>query len=287
MDVRERFTLWVREYLSDALTVLATLVLAVASIGASYQWGLWIVGSLLLTGVVCAASGILYDRKKHRPTLAALSGENARLTTEVGDLKSRIQSGNLDLLKVVEVVLRDLSDSTGLNKPDTRLSAYRHDQDQFILVGRVSERPEYASVGRRSYPDTQGFISQVWRGTTDKPKITLPSDPEDWKETQIKTYGLSPEEVAGLRMRTLAMCGSRLQRDRHDVAYGVLCIESDRPQATLTATTKAKVEETPQFRLLIDILSLSVTTINSDEARQGLLYARPSRRAIPGEDASV
>ena len=277
MGAQKRFSLWVREYLSDTLTVLGTLVLAVTGIGASYQWGWVLVGILLLVGAVCTASGIVYDRKKHRPTLAALSREKERLTTEVADLKSRVQSGNFDLLKVVEVVLRDLSDSTGLNKPDTRLSVYRHDNDQFILVGRVSEKPEYASVGRRSYPDTQGFISQVWRGTVDKPKITLPSDPEAWKETQIETYGLSPEEVDGLRMRTLAMCGSRLQRDRHDVAYGVLCIESDRPQATLTASTKAQVEGTPQFRLLTDILSLAVTSINRDEAHMGLLNASASR----------
>ena len=105
-----------------------------------------------------------------------------------------------NLVDVVNVLLRDLANDIGIYKGDTRLSVYRHSGDKFYLVGRVSPNEDYAAVGPTWYPDTQGFIGQVWRAADDKTNVTFPGDRQDWIDTQVESYGFTDAEAAGLKI---------------------------------------------------------------------------------------
>ncbi|OPX12971.1 hypothetical protein B1790_01965 [Mycobacterium sp. AT1] len=168
-----------------------------------------------------------------------------------------------------------MAKSLDIYRTDTRLSVYRHGNGCFYLVGRVSPNEEYAKVGRESYPDTQGFIGRLWQGANTPTTVRLPEGRDEWIETQVDTYGFAADEARQLRMQTRAMTGAKLQHDAHSEAFGVLCIESDRKQTTVRATTIEQVKARPEFQSLTAILHISVASVTEAEARQGLLQARP------------
>jgi hypothetical protein len=270
----QRCCLWLREYGSDLLTALSVGVLWMAGIGASWLWNRTVVLFILFLGLALAVGSIVYERTKHRPTLAQLTIEKAQLTQQVEDLSDRVVAHTVRLIDVVNILLRDLATSSGIYVSDTRLSVYRHKENSFYLVGRVSPNVEYARVGRESYPDTQGFIGRIWRGAGTSTFVTMPANRDDWESTQVESYGFSAADAHDLRMQTRAMTGVKLQLHNHGEAFGVLCIECDRQRSTLRAATIESVVQAPEFRSLTSILHFSVMGMTEEEARRGLTQGR-------------
>lgn len=261
----------VDEYFPDALTAISAGFFCFASIAPSYQRSTTFVGVLVLGGIVCAGGSIVYNRRRHRPTLLQLSEENAGLKTEVSKCKQQIDSRAANLVDVVNVLLRDLANDVGIYKGDTRLSVYRHSDAAFYLVGRVSPNEVYAAVGRISYPDTQGFIGQVWRAADDKTTVNFPPDRQDWLDTQVESFGFTRDDAASLKMHTVVMTATKLRRDEHNEAFGVLCIESDKKRSTIKAGTINEVRESLHFKTLTSILDISLTGLTHEEVKRGFL----------------
>jgi hypothetical protein len=268
--IPERVRLWFVEYLGDSLTAVGTAVFCVASIGPSYKWRGAVVIALVTVGVLCVVGAIVYNRRGHRPTLLKLDSENRRLTDEIEQYEQQINRRAENLINVVNVLLRELAYHVGIYRGDTRLSVYRHSDDRFYLVGRVSPNEVYVGVGRTSYPDTQGFIGQVWGAADDKKtNVTFPADRQDWIDTQVESYGYSRSEAEALTMRTLVMTATKLTRDMHGVAFGVLCIECDRKRGTVKAATISAVRGSPHFKTLTSILDISLIGLSHDEIKRG------------------
>ncbi|WP_204081166.1 hypothetical protein [Mycobacterium riyadhense] len=200
-----------------------------------------------------------------------LDTENKGLKAEVAECKQQIDNRAANLVDVVKVLLRDLANDIGIYKGDTRLSVYRHSDDKFYLVGRVSPNEVYAAVGRISYPDTQGFIGQVWRAADDKTTINFPADRQDWIDTQVESYGFGRTDAEALKMHTVVMTATKLRRDLHGDAFGVLCIECDKKRSTIKAGTINKVRESLHFQTLTSILDISLTGLTHEEVKRGFL----------------
>lgn len=269
-EIAKRVWLFFQEYLGDALIFVSTASLCFAGIGPSY-WSRTVVFVLVGVGVASAGGSILYSRRGHRPTLTKLDTENARLKREVAQCWQQIDDRTANLIDVVNVLLRDLANAVGIYKGDTRLSVYRHSGDKFYLVGRASPNVDYAAVGRTSYPDTQGFIGQVWRAADDKTNVTLPADRQDWIDTQVTSYGFTREEAEALKMQTAMMTATKLRRDLHGEAFGVLCIESVKPRTTVKAGTLKDVQQSQHFKTLTSILDISLTGLTHEEVKRGFL----------------
>ncbi|QEN15932.1 hypothetical protein ACRDU6_27460 [Mycolicibacterium sp. ELW1] len=267
----ERFRLRVDEYLPDALTAVSAGVFSVASIGPAYDWSGKVIVALVIAGVLCAGGAIIYNRRRHRPTLLKLTSENKSLKGEVAQCKQQIDDRATNLVNVVNILLRDLANDIGIYKGDTRLSVYRHSEGEFYLVGRVSPNETYAAVGRISYPDTQGFIGQVWRAADDKTTVSFPAGRQDWIDTQVKSFGFSQAEADALIMHTVVMTATKLRRDLHGDAFGVLCIECDRKRSTIQAGTINAVKESLHFQTLTSILDISLTGLTHEEVKRGFL----------------
>lgn len=267
----ERVRLWFNEYLADSLTVASAVAFVCAGAGPSYGWSGKAVFALLAAGVACAVASVFYNRRGHRPTVLKLDSENGQLKAEVAQCNRQIDTRATNLVDVVNVLLRDLANDLGIYKGDTRLSVYKHSDDKFYLVGRVSPNEVYAAVGRTSYPDTQGFIGQVWRAADDKTIVHFPADPLAWVDTQVESYGFTREAAQALKMRTVAMTAAKLRRDLHGEAFGVLCIECDRKRATVKASTINEVQESGYFKTLTSILDISLTGLTHAEVKRGFL----------------
>jgi hypothetical protein len=54
-------------------------------------------------------------------------------------------------------------------------------------------------------------------------------------------------------------------------AFGVLCIESDKPRTTVKAGTLREVQLSPHFETLTSILEISLTGLTHDEVKRGFL----------------
>lgn len=262
------------EYLSDILTASSAALLAFAGVAASWSWKHRTVESLWWAGVILAVASIVYSRAWHRPTLNRLNKDNEELSEQVKHLTARVTDHTVSLIDVVNILLRELAMSVDIYKRDTRLSVYRHKDDSFYLVGRVSPNREYGNVGRVSYPDTQGFIGKLWRGEDVPPTLRFPDAREDWIATLVEGYGFTEEEASALRMKTLAMTGVKLQQDDHGPAFGVLCIECDRKRTTVTGGTIGSVTQAPEFKTLTAVLHFAVIGMTDTEARRGLTQGR-------------
>ncbi|WP_131810103.1 hypothetical protein [Mycolicibacterium mucogenicum] len=282
---RERAHLFFAEYLADSLTAVSAVPFCVASIGPSYKWNGLVVFVLIALGLLLAGGAIVYNRRRHRPTLLTLTNENALLTDELARCEEQIDNRATNLINVVNVLLRDLANDLGIYRGDTRLSVYRHNEDKFYLVGRVSPNEIYAAVGRTSYPDLQGFIGQVWRAADDKTNVTFPIDRQDWVETQVQSYGLSRSEAEALKMHTVFMTATKLRRDVHDDAFGVLCIECDRKRGSVKAGTLNEVRNSPQFKTLTSILDISLTGLSHDEVKRGFLDKASNSGSLPTQQS--
>ncbi|OBG61159.1 hypothetical protein A5680_05730 [Mycobacterium sp. E2989] len=266
--------MWLRECTSDVLTALSAGVLGMAGIGASWLWVRPIVLTLLLVGLAIAVASIAYERTRHRPTLTQLTIQNTHLIRQVEDLSNRVTAHTVRLIDIVNILLRELATSVNIYSNDTRLSVYRHRDNSLYLVGRVSPNVDYARVGRDSYPDTQGFIGRLWRGVGTPTVVTMPASRADWEETQVRSYGFTDVDARGLRMQTRAMTGIKLQLHDHGEAFGVLCIECDRPRSTVRAGTINSVVEATEFKTLTSILHFAVMGMTEAEAREGLTQGR-------------
>ncbi|MGV0739920.1 hypothetical protein ABQF35_26765 [Mycobacterium syngnathidarum] len=271
LKLPHRVRLRVDEYLPDVLTGLSAGAFCGASIGPSYHWSGKAVIALVATGILCAAGSIIYNRRRHRPTLHALTSENTTLKNKVTYCEAQIDDRVANLVDVVKVLLRDLASDLDIYKGDTRLSVYRHSGSQFYLVGRVSPNESYAAIGRKAYPDTQGFIGEVWRQADDKTYVSFPTDRQDWLDTQVESFGFSLEEAEALKMQTVAMMATKLRRDTHGEAFGVLCVECDKKRATVKAATIDAVRQSSHFQTLTSVLDISLAGLTHEEVKRGFL----------------
>lgn len=250
---------------------MSAISLSLAGIAPYFHWTGTVIVVLLGLGVIFAIGSIVLNHTVHRPSFLAMDRENKRLVVKLSESEQQNDNRVGNLVDVVNVLLRDVATDVDIYKGDTRLSVYRHSGDKFYLVGRVSPNEGYAVVGRTSYPDTQGFIGQVWRAADDKTTVTFPVERENWLDTQVESYGFERSEADALKMHTVVMTATKLRRDRHGEAFGVLCIECDKKRATIKAETINQVKKSQRFESLTSILDISLTGLTHEEVRRGFL----------------
>lgn len=107
-------------------------------------------------------------------------------------------------------VLREttLSLAQELDRWDTanRLSLYCHSATtkEFIRLGRVSNNPDLEGIGRSTYPDNEGIISQVWQHGHAF-AAAMPKTRRRWEQHQVSQFGLSKETATNLTMHAVWM----------------------------------------------------------------------------------
>ena len=113
--------------------------------------GIW-----LLISIVVFAIGSIWS--------AIQNTKLASARRKVAALEDALSKAQNEYLQMVSLTLMSLADQLNLQCEGTeRLSAYKHDGAQFVIVGRYSVNAVFNAMGRRTYPDNQGVIGQAWR----------------------------------------------------------------------------------------------------------------------------
>lgn len=95
----------------------------------------------------------------------------------------------------------------------------------FVPLARSSHNPQLERMGRKSYPDDEGFIRQVWENGADTWKSV--SKTEKGRKTEfVNKFKMPMSTVEKLTMIPCSMAGIRLD-DTDGEKLGLLILESD------------------------------------------------------------
>lgn len=111
----------------------------------------------------------------------------------------------------------------------------------------------------------------MWHRPDERSYVAFPKDRDDWLDTQVKSFEFTKDEAGRLKMQTTAMMATKLRRDTHGDAFGVLCIECDRRQSTVKAASIDAVRKSPYFQTLTSVLSISLADLTHEEVKRGFL----------------
>lgn len=111
-----------------------------------------------------------------------------------------------------------------------RVSLYAHVDaqiNQFILVGRFSEHPEYRKPNRQRFPADQGCIGRAWLQGGDF-TLQLEANPSEAPEVYVREVsekcGISEPEAIAVRMKSRFYYARAISHDR--IRVGVVVYES-------------------------------------------------------------
>jgi hypothetical protein len=181
-------------------------------------WLTVVAGLLLLVGAF-RSMHVQNQREERGADIEALQ---LRIETLEGEDANRRAA----FLETAELVLRGLAESAGAYAHHVRVSGYVHNGGGFFVqFARISKNPAFWPKGKGLYPDDEGILGAAWqRGKDACVDIDLAASPSI-HETR---FGMSPETVAGLRMKPRSMIALRVEdaatkSDRH---VGVIVFES-------------------------------------------------------------
>lgn len=194
--------------------------------------------------------------------LAFLSGKiELGNRNDIGKLKAKLdvaegreQATREALSDSIRQIGQNLSKELGLWSPDVRMTVYVHnDIDKtFIPLARVSSNPEFAQKHRDSYPDTQGFLAEVWR----KGKFSLYGKQEQTIHRMSLEQGYSEDEYAELQLIPRSLFGLHLLQGLDPI--GLIFWESPEPYRITADNSKLdKVETLETLQDLTSVLCAS------------------------------
>lgn len=105
------------------------------------------------------------DVKKIIEKANLIEQNSLTLEKEKNKLLKRIESIENDYYRLCSNIIRNSFARSFFEFTDNngRISIYKHENDQFILLGRYSNNPNYNDKGRGSYSSQEGFISLGWK----------------------------------------------------------------------------------------------------------------------------
>jgi hypothetical protein len=241
--------------------VLITVGSVLLALG-SLTWRLLLVGGVVtLLGLVVQ---IAYD-KTEKVSARRLAELEALLSSTRAKEESLVEG----LLSVLEAAARELMDelksNCGVDFTKSRLSIYRHADDHFYMLTRVSESESLGRKGRSRYPDDQGFISFAWNG---KPEgltdVGLDENQDDWKDTCVNDYGMDRESVDGLTMQSRSFLGKHIQTiELNPKRIGLIVIESLAPRG-VNSVTLQKLNNSSVYRNTSALIAATVNCLNEE-----------------------
>jgi len=244
--------LWVRDYLGNVLAAVGAIVLAFASF-LSAPFNLW-VG---IVGGVVTLMGVVVGSKK--------VSEYRRLESQSSQSVNRVEVRSHGLVSILESALCALMEELSpIDFSKSRISLYRHKDDKFFMLVRVSKSQELEKVGREYYPDSEGIIGVTW----DKGwgSVTgLPEDRQEWNDECVRDWNMGQDNVVSLNMQSRSLAGVRLDEEsmgRHPI--GVLIIESLNPRG-VSSKINDMLEESASYPSLRLILVQAIKCLDEED----------------------
>ena len=224
------------------LNVGSTILMGIAGLTANNPHVAWtlLAVSAVMVGVATWATGRNYDEvQRFKDEANTRVEETDSLKDTIESLKKIIDDSQNGDCKATKIALdrmlntfakRILINVDAKNNSHIRVTLYgckpsaggRH---VFVPLARSSHNPQLERMGRKSYPDDEGFIRQVWENGADTWKSV--SKTEKGRKTEfVNKFKMPMSTVEKLTMIPCSMAGIRLD-DTDGEKLGLLILESD------------------------------------------------------------
>lgn len=216
---------WLGRWVGVLLTVAVVLLSAVSGVvegdvtvlGIEFAWSTL---ALMALGPLALVAAVVTARQTRR--FLALESRSR-------ELDARVDTADAAVLRLLRSELERLEAMAG-HYSSQRVSLYRREEDQLVLIARRSRRPTYdESLGRFCIPLDQGCVGRAWaEGSAYEPG--LPSaGPETGPPTKKwvarqERWGVPRAEAAALTMRSQTYTAFRIET--REERLGVLVFES-------------------------------------------------------------
>lgn len=191
----------------------------------------WVDWSVIIGFLAWAIFSIISDDEKRRikQELEELNDVSEKLNEEE---EYHFETKRMCKVSVEELFNQFLnllvSRELNFNASD-RISVYYHSRkhDEFRIIARYSEHPEYNRTNRFRFPTMQGCIYQAWVGPIGYHfNGSLPNDQEEYLEVLLEDYTMEVEIVRELRMRS-RFYFARVIKNKAAERIGVVVVESE------------------------------------------------------------
>lgn len=156
----------------------------------------------------------------------------SHLRAKVAQLKSIIQNLEGDYFEHCSSQLQLMGDRIDLRGSD-RLSLYKYENEQFIMIGRYAQRPEFRATGRGIYPADIGIIGHAWRSPHGFAHVHDLPDPafdlDAYCSENQERFGMPLEITRDLVMKSRTISAHVLHHRMLQDRRAVIVIESLEP----------------------------------------------------------
>ena len=239
------FSKYTAQHLSEILTLVGGIGLTISSIQAnsiekffgettwkdSTTYIMCVSALISLIGIIVS----IYRRSKQN-TIENILNENKKLRKGINELKN-------EYYKLCSDEIKFMFDSF-LCDSESRVSIYKHLNNEFILLGRFSKNSEYNYFNNKIYPDNVGFISLGWEnGVLDDQNAPL------WKKNKasyiayMKNHSrLDKETLTDLKMKSCSFFIYALRDNSSNNPKGIIVFERITPNSINSDNIKVTLE---------------------------------------------
>ncbi len=182
-----------------------------------------------------------------------------QLERENHALRRALRDQGRDYLEHCSKRLSFIAAQLGFRGSD-RVSLYRFDGDNFVMIGRYSEQPELRVPGRAIYPTGQGVIGMAWRSPQGRSFVDNLPDPaanlDAYKEENRRLFNLPPDVVTGMVMKSRTV-GAYVLKDLSGLGRAAVLVFESLEAGRFADDDLREVVTGPHGRdlsLLIDIM---------------------------------
>lgn len=214
-------------------------------------------GVLVSLGAIATAGAAILSTKRQKDFLQ-LKEQWAQ------DRKASIEHAEA-IRKDLEILVRQIAQENDWWNSDCRVTVYGHESNQFLPLVRRSYNPHLSQPGRRSYPENQGYLAEIWQKGFFSFTYPLPSSKEAKLERMVKInlerFGIPEQVTRGLRMLPTSIIGLRIDA-QDDKPLGVVLIESKDSDLDKQAD-RDRLKESLSIQLLTTFIHSSISQLNS------------------------
>jgi len=179
----------------------------------------WLIGIGIILALVSIVMTFL--EKENLKTYETVSKELTFMTTKFENVKN-------EYFKLCSDHIREIfNDFFAQSNGCGRVSIYKHEGENFKLLGRYSNNPTYNKPGRVIYPENEGFIAKGWENEKFEiygiPKWT--KNGSAWKTFISGKCNMSDENLRKIKMKSCSFYIYRFNNEDARNPHGIMVLE--------------------------------------------------------------
>lgn len=184
---------------------------------------------LVIFGVILIILGVIINFLQKNKNLSF-----SQMQTDLQTTKDKLKNIQKEYFKLcsdnIRVIFEDFFAQTD---GQGRVSIYKFDDNQFKLLGRYSNNPEFNRIGRGNYSSNEGFIAKGWQNG----KFSIDSAPKwaangkDYKDFMKRNCSITDSTLKKIRMKSRSFYIYRINNEDSRPPLGIIVFEQIKPQA--------------------------------------------------------